>query len=64
MDAIYKVWDIIWDNDLFHWTTVTVLGVAVAYEIYTVAQYSKQSNFDIEVIRHLSGKKVKINQRM
>jgi hypothetical protein len=63
MDAIYKVWDIIWDNDLFHWTTVTVLGVAVAYEIYTVAQYSKQSNFDIEVIRHLSGKKVKINQK-
>ena len=54
MDAISKVWDIIWDNDLFHWTTVIVLGVAVAYEIYTVIDYWRQSNRDIKAVEKLT----------
>ncbi|TAE58429.1 MAG: hypothetical protein EAZ87_13485 [Nostocales cyanobacterium] len=63
MDAIFKVWDIIWDNDLFHWANVIVLGVAVGWEIFTVVQYSKYSNRDIEALKHLSGKRSKIQER-
>ncbi|MBD2136358.1 hypothetical protein H6F32_01865 [Anabaena sp. FACHB-1237] len=54
MNAISQVWDIIWDNDLFHWTTVIVLGVAVSYEIYTVTNYWRQSNIDKKAVEKLS----------
>ncbi|WP_118162263.1 hypothetical protein [Nostoc sphaeroides] len=36
---IAKVWDIIWDNEPFHWATAFVLVVAVIVEFYTLWQY-------------------------
>lgn len=64
MDAISKVWDIVWDNSVFHWANVIVLGVAVGWEIFTVVKYSIQSNPSIEALKHLyhrKGKKPKKN---
>jgi hypothetical protein len=36
---IAKVWDIIWDNEPFHWATAFVLVVAIFVELYTLWQY-------------------------
>ncbi|MBE9210621.1 hypothetical protein IQ244_29785 [Nostoc sp. LEGE 06077] len=36
---IATVWDIIWDNDPFHWATAFVLVVAIIVELYTLWQY-------------------------
>ncbi|WP_414564690.1 MULTISPECIES: hypothetical protein [unclassified Anabaena] len=36
---IAKFWDIIWDNEPFHWAIAFVLIVAIAVEIYTVWWY-------------------------
>lgn len=57
MNAISEVWDIIWDNSVFHWANVVVLGVAVGWEIFTVVKYSKQSNRDIEALKDLSNQR-------
>jgi hypothetical protein len=53
MQEIYKIWDIFWDNDLFHWATVIVFGVAVSCEIFTVLKYCKLSNRDQKAISQL-----------
>lgn len=37
--GIAKVWEIIWDNEPFHWTTAFVLVVAIIVELYTLWQY-------------------------
>lgn len=36
---IAKVWDIIWDNEPFHWATAFVLVVAIFVELYTLWHY-------------------------
>jgi hypothetical protein len=36
---IAKVWDIIWDNEPFHWAIAFVLIAAVIVELYTLWQY-------------------------
>jgi hypothetical protein len=36
---IAKVWDLIWDNEPFHWATAFVLVVAIFVELYTLWQY-------------------------
>ncbi|MBD6615707.1 hypothetical protein FNW02_07640 [Komarekiella sp. 'clone 1'] len=36
---IAKVWDIIWDNEPFHWATAFVLISAIIVELYTLWQY-------------------------
>ncbi|MEH2209883.1 hypothetical protein [Nostoc sp.] len=36
---IAKIWDIIWDNEPFHWATAFVLVVAIFVELYTLWQY-------------------------
>ncbi|MCM0592216.1 MAG: hypothetical protein ACSI46_15440 [Gloeotrichia echinulata DVL01] len=37
--GIAKIWDIIWDNEPFHWATVIVFGLAIIVEFFTVWQY-------------------------
>jgi hypothetical protein len=37
---IAKIWDIIWDNEPFHWATAFVLVIAIIVEFYTLWQYS------------------------
>jgi hypothetical protein len=39
--GITKIWDIIWDNEPFHYATAVVLGLAIIVEIFTVWQYSQ-----------------------
>ncbi|RUT08178.1 hypothetical protein DSM106972_013460 [Dulcicalothrix desertica PCC 7102] len=39
--ALAKIWDIVWDNSLFHWATAIVVFSAVSVELYTVWQYWK-----------------------
>jgi len=36
---IAKIWDIIWDNEPFHWATAFVLLVATFIEVYTLWRY-------------------------
>lgn len=39
--ALAKIWDIVWDNSIFHWATAIVVFIAVSVELYTVWQYSQ-----------------------
>ncbi|BAZ16636.1 hypothetical protein NIES4071_85140 [Calothrix sp. NIES-4071] len=39
--GLAKIWDIVWDNSLFHWATAIVVFIAVCVELYTVWQYWK-----------------------
>ncbi|MCV3212577.1 hypothetical protein OGM63_03360 [Plectonema radiosum NIES-515] len=34
-----QIWDIVWQNEPFHWATVIVLLVAIIVELYTLWQY-------------------------
>lgn len=55
---IAKIWDIIWDNDYFHWATAFVLVAASIAEFYTVWQYWRSDCGKTEAsIKFLSGLK-------
>lgn len=57
---ITKLWDIIWDNGLFHWTIAVVLGVAIVVELYTVLQYLGTTKAAIDFLSNVKkGKYVK-----
>ncbi|BAY32809.1 hypothetical protein NIES2107_47030 [Nostoc carneum NIES-2107] len=52
--GIAKIWDIIWDNEPFHWATAFVFIVAVIVELYTVWQYCSETK---AAIKFLSNRK-------
>ncbi|MFQ4146804.1 hypothetical protein [Chlorogloeopsis sp. ULAP02] len=37
--GLAKIWDIVWQNEPFHWATATVFIVAVTVELYTLLDY-------------------------
>lgn len=37
--GLVQIWDIVWQNEPFHWVTAAVLLIAVIYEVYTLWQY-------------------------
>jgi hypothetical protein len=66
---IAKVWDIIWDNEPFHWATAFVLVVAVIVELYTLWQYWRLecgiTGASIKFLSNLkNGKNVKLSKEV
>ncbi|WP_414579386.1 hypothetical protein [Anabaena sp. CCY 9402-a] len=40
--GIANIWNIVWDNDFFHWAIVFVFAIAIIAEVVTVWQYWQQ----------------------
>ncbi|MBD2471556.1 hypothetical protein [Nostoc sp. FACHB-145] len=64
---IATVWDIIWDNEPFHWATAFVLVVAIIVELYTLCQYWRSecgiTEASIKLLHNLKkGKKVNLGK--
>ncbi|WP_228013159.1 hypothetical protein [Nostoc edaphicum] len=66
---IAKVWDIIWDNEPFHWATAFVLIAAIIVELYTLFQYWRSecgiTGASIKCLSNLkNGKNVKLSNEV
>ncbi|MBG1242838.1 hypothetical protein [Nostoc sp. NZL] len=66
---IAKVWDIIWDNEPFHWTIAFVLIAAIIVELYTLFQYWRSecgiTGASIKFLSNLeNGKNVKLSNQV
>ncbi|MFS0513741.1 hypothetical protein ACEYW6_03330, partial [Nostoc sp. UIC 10607] len=66
---IAKVWDIIWDNEPFHWATAFVLIAAIIVELYTLFQYWRSecgiTGASIKFLSNLkNGKNVKLSNEV
>lgn len=53
MQSFLTIFNIIWDNDLFHWITLAVFSIATVWEIYTCVLYCKRAKNDQDVIKAL-----------
>jgi len=53
MQSFLTVFNIIWDNDLFHWVTLGVFLLATSWEVYTFVVYCKQAKNDQNAINEL-----------
>ncbi|MFW9260551.1 hypothetical protein [Nostoc sp. CALU 546] len=66
---IAKVWDIIWDNEPFHWATAFVLIAAIIVELCTLFQYWRSecgtTGASIKFLSNLkNGKNVKLSNEV
>ncbi len=66
---IAKVWDIIWDNEPFHWATAFVLIAAIIVELCTLLQYWRSecgiTGASIKFLSNLkNGKNVKLSNEV
>ncbi|MEA5603360.1 hypothetical protein [Nostoc sp. UHCC 0252] len=66
---IAKVWNIIWDNEPFHWTIAFVLVVAIIVEFFTLLQYWRSecgtTGASIKFLSNLkNGKNVKLSNEV
>ncbi|MGJ5634095.1 hypothetical protein [Nostoc sp. CALU 1950] len=66
---IVKVWDIIWDNEPFHWATAFVLIAAIIVELCTLFQYWRSecgtTGASIKFLSNLkNGKNVKLSNEV
>jgi hypothetical protein len=66
---IVKVWDIIWDNEPFHWATAFVLIAAIIVELCTLLQYWRSecgtTGASIKFLSNLkNGKNVKLSNEV
>jgi len=53
MLGIYKVWGIVWQNDVLHWAIIIVISIAFIYETSTLLNYCQKSNKHKKVIKKL-----------
>lgn len=43
--GIGKIWDIVWQNEPFHWATAFVLAIAIIIELVTLWEYWHDADF-------------------
>jgi hypothetical protein len=54
MQGIYKVWSIVWQNDVLHWVIVILISIAFIYETSTLLKYCQKSNIHKKAMQKLS----------